>query len=810
MNKKIKKIDYIKNMAVFKDFRWDLSVRDRNNNIAEFKKINIFYGRNYSGKTTLSQIFRAFETGSVSDKYSSPEFQLSLDDNSIITQDSLNDHGQVIRVFNKDFVKENLRFIIDDEQTIKSFAILGEDNTRIRKEIENHKVELGSEEEKTGLLGDLLDAKERLSKAEKAHSDKSEKLDNKLREKANNTETGIKYNRIFGNPNYVIDKIKKDIAVVTENSYTPLSDEQERETRDLLKEDPKEEIKESAIFNLKYSKIVSKAKQLIEKKIYISDPIQKLLNDAALEEWVRTGQKHHKGKRDRCAFCGNDLPADLWEKLDKHFNKEYEELRSAIDNLLEDINSEKTRVPDLLIINNSDFYSNFTQNLYMLKYRFSTCSSDYCNALESIKEQLKKRINSIFTPLSFNKPSFVEGTLSKIRDSYEELRNESNQLTSSLSDKQSNARKVLRLHEVSKFITYIKYHDEYNAIQTLKDKMEESKKDKDIVENNVRTKQAKIGELEAQLKDESKGADRVNSYLNNFFAHQFLSLKAVEETSENVSGGGLYEITRNDKKAFNLSEGECSLIAFCYFMAKLEDAETKDHQPIIWIDDPVSSLDANHIFFVYSLISTGIVAPEKYKDSGTTQKQNQGDHFKQLFISTHNLEFLKYLKRLPRTEDNGNQYFIINRSGQYSDISLMPQYLKDYATEFNFLFHQIYKCAQCKCNENIDCCYSFGNNARKFLETFLYYKYPTAEKDYRKRFEWFFKDDRLEASLMNRGINELSHSGVFELGTLPMDIQEIKTIAKFILKKIRENDSDQYRDLLQSIGVKEDPLKEET
>ncbi|MEB3733722.1 AAA family ATPase [Halopseudomonas pachastrellae] len=30
-------------------------------NIAEFKKINILYGRNYSGKTTLSRIFRALE-----------------------------------------------------------------------------------------------------------------------------------------------------------------------------------------------------------------------------------------------------------------------------------------------------------------------------------------------------------------------------------------------------------------------------------------------------------------------------------------------------------------------------------------------------------------------------------------------------------------------------------------------------------------------------------------------------------------------------------------------------------------------------
>ena len=79
MSGEVKKIDSIKNMAVFHDFRWASSVRDGGNNIAEFKKINIFYGRNYSGKTTLSRIFRALETGSISDKYSSPEFQLSFE-----------------------------------------------------------------------------------------------------------------------------------------------------------------------------------------------------------------------------------------------------------------------------------------------------------------------------------------------------------------------------------------------------------------------------------------------------------------------------------------------------------------------------------------------------------------------------------------------------------------------------------------------------------------------------------------------------------------------------------------------------------
>src|SRR5690606_30584727 len=123
MSDEIKKIDSIKNMAVFNDFRWTSSVRDGGNNIAEFKKINILYGRNYSGKTTLSRIFRALETGSISDKYSSPEFQLSFDGGSNATQNSSSNHGQVVRVFNEDFVRDNLRFIVDDEQPINSFAI---------------------------------------------------------------------------------------------------------------------------------------------------------------------------------------------------------------------------------------------------------------------------------------------------------------------------------------------------------------------------------------------------------------------------------------------------------------------------------------------------------------------------------------------------------------------------------------------------------------------------------------------------------------------------------------------------------------
>ena len=800
MSDGIKKIDLIKNMAVFGDFCWASSVRDGGNNIAEFKKINILYGRNYSGKTTLSRIFRALETGSISEKYNSPEFQLAFYGGSTATQKSLTGHGQVVRVFNEDFVRDNLRFIVDDEQTINSFAILGEDNTKLEEEIEKHEAELGSEEEKSGLLGGFLGAEENFKKARKDHGDKSSDLEGKLRDKANKAGSGIKHNKTFGDANYNVSRIKKDIETVTKDTYSSLSDEQVGKFHDLLREEPKSEIPESSSFDLQYTAITSKAKELLEKRIQASDPIQELLNDAALATWVRTGRGHHQEKRDTCAFCGSDLPVDLWEKLDKHFNKESEELRQALETLLGSIEGERSRVPNLMKIKNSDFYSNFSADLDSLAEQFSTQSTSYCTSLDSIKKQIEKRKNDIFTPLEFDAPESVEDALNAVRNSYEQLRNESNQFTASLSADQSEARAALRLHEVHTFINDINYGDECADVEAFNVAMRKAEEARNTAKEKVDVKREKIAEMKAQLKDESKGADRVNDYLNNFFGHQSLSLKAIEETSGDASSGYRFEVTRNDKKAFHLSEGECSLIAFCYFMAKLEDIETKGNQPIIWIDDPISSLDANHIFFVYSLINAEIVTPEKYEDGGEIKER---DRFKQLFISTHNLDFLKYLKRLPGAlNKNKSQYFIITRTDQVSNVFLMPRYLKDYVTEFNFLFHQIYKCANANIDscEDYDCYYNFGNNARKFLEAFLYYKYPNAtEKD--DKLARFFGGDALAASLTERINNEYSHlAGIFERSVQPIDVPEMRTVAKFILQKIQEKDPDQYTALLQSVG----------
>ena len=178
-----------------------------------------------------------------------------------------------------------------------------------------------------------------------------------------------------------------------------------------------------------------------------------------------------------------------------------------------------------------------------------------------------------------------------------------------------------------------------------------------------------------------------------------------------------------------------------------------------------------------------------------------------MFVSTHNLDFLKYLKRLPGAlNKNKSQYFIINRADQKSSVALMPKYLKDYVTEFNYLFNQIYKCASIEMvdDENYTIFYNFGNNTRKFFEIYLYYKYPNQGMN-KETLRRFFGDEKVPAVLTDRINNEYSHlAGVFERGSAPIEVPEMTTTANFILQKIREKDPDQYSALLQSIGVEEE------
>lgn len=785
----ITKFKVIKNLAVFQDFDWDSSLRDKGNNVIKFSLFNIFYGRNYSGKTTLSRIIRALETGRISDKYENPEFTVNFDDLSAVTHENLNGHTKKIRVFNEDFVRENLHFITNPDESILPFAILG-GNATLELEIQALRDELGKNDDgqETGLYLDLKNLAQIKSTSNRAFQAASSQLDNQLSQKATNKEFGIKYkSEKFGDQNYTKPKLEADIREVQKTTYKTISAEQEQSLLNLLQEKTNPEIPILLEIQTSFTEIANDTQSLVTQPIGDSNKIEQLVKDSVLNRWVKEGKFLHEEKLENCAFCGSTITEKRWEELDKHFDEESQQLETNISKLIERIDNEILALTNVKI-STDKFYSKFHPQIKRLSNLQDVIFKEYISNLNFVRGQLVIRLDDLINPKIYTEIRNLSERVKRVFTIYESIRVAANNFSSSLTSEQDSAKAKLRLKEVHNFINTIGYVAECNNIDSLRISFNEADENVRQASRKVVLQNSLIQDKERLMNDEEKGAIKVNEYLNNFFGHDFLTLQAVEE---NTTGGKKikFEIIRNGKKAHHLSEGECSLIAFCYFMAKLEDIETKDSKPIIWIDDPISSLDSNHIFFVYSLINSEIVV-----------KQN----FEQLFLSTHNLDFLKYLKKLPGASNNTKaQYFLIAREADKSKIKTMPKYLKDYVTEFNFLFHQIYLCATANTDDDSQhhLFYNFANNTRKFLEAFLFYKYPNAvEKD--DKLVRFFGNDNQAASMTDRINNEFSHlEGLFERSMVPIDIPEMKKTATFLLSKMEEKDVEQYESLLKSIGV---------
>jgi len=804
----IEQID-IPSFGSFTGLEWKKAVRDSGKNVKYFGRLNILYGRNYSGKTTLSRIFRALEMRKVPLSYIGSSFSITGDKGTVTPADLLT-HSYDVRVYNSDFVRDNLGFLINQDVggEIKSFAIVGDQNREIDDAIEAIEVKLGSVEGKAGLRFELEAKKRERDRTKANHVAVSNALENKLRSYAADK---IKKNRQYGTPVYNIDHIKRDITATKKSAFVALTREEQATKLALLNQEALPDITGKITISLALEALIGEASPLLSKLISPTKPIQELLNDSVLQLWVKQGIAHHRGKRQTCAFCRQNLTHNIWQALDEHFSKESDDLEAALGAAISSVKQAIADVSGFVSFKRDQFYPEERDTFDEASNALAEALAVYRNDLETLTKLLEIRKGDLFRPVELRPLLHDPRGIQKHVDAINALIGSSNGKAKTLERDKSAARDALRLTDVSSFATTIAYDSELARVAKLKTEADAAATTYIDSEKEIREAEAQVQSLRARQKDERKGADRVNSLLSNFFGHSGIKLEA-RDSADNATVK--FEITRDGKAAYNLSEGECSLIAFSYFIAKLEDPDSKGKELIIYIDDPISSLDSNHIFFMFSLIESLIAKPIKKAHGSNAYR------YRQLFVSTHNLDFLKYLKRLsvPRkkipagegktksVEDQ--EHFVLERSGAMSQILPMPSYLKDYVTEFHYLFHQIYKCKnQAAAQLNHEPFFGFGNNLRKFLEAFLFFKYPYHDdkNDAFERMRKFFGDeDDAAVALVNRLNNEFSHlEAVPDRGFKPVEIPEIEKVANYVLDKMYATDPIQYNALLKSIGEPE-------
>jgi len=416
---------------------------------------------------------------------------------------------------------------------------------------------------------------------------------------------------------------------------------------------------------------------------------------------------------------------------------------------------------------------------------------------------LKQKLLKILDEKLKNKSQSLQLNLDIIKE-YEEIKNnfiglynnlndiidKNNNYTNNISNKQNEAKEQLRLNEVKKFLKDIDYFTQIQNIETLKQKKNFWEKRLNRIKTYKNNLLSEIKKLEDKLSDEKASIKIINQFFKLTSSHLKLDIK------NNIDKQIFYEVLRENKKAQKLSNGEQSLIAFCYFLAKVKNKLDNETNVIIYIDDPISSLDNNHIFSVFALLEKYITKEKKYF---------------QCFISTHNLDFLRYLKRITVPQDN-IEYFLIERIKRQnisqSQITLLPKYLKDYTTELHFTFNKIHKLYNKYKNRNIETLkgeidntfndfYEIPNIIRKFLEYYLFYKYPDNDGLTIKKLSFF--GNNAEAEKINRVINEFSHLTYIERAWKPLDVEEILEIINIIIETIQNKDKDYFDSLLKSI-----------
>jgi len=121
----IKKINYIKNFGVFNSYR-------RQGNIQDFPKLNLIYGWNYSGKTTISRIFQCFEDKELKEHYPDAEFELEDYEGNKGNCKNLDINGLEIKVFNSDFIRDNIHL---EGESFNPILLLGEDTKKAEDDI---------------------------------------------------------------------------------------------------------------------------------------------------------------------------------------------------------------------------------------------------------------------------------------------------------------------------------------------------------------------------------------------------------------------------------------------------------------------------------------------------------------------------------------------------------------------------------------------------------------------------------------------------------------------------------------------------
>lgn len=756
----LQKITKIQGFGVLDNFKAEHVVKP-------FNTYNLIYGWNGSGKTTLARLFRCLETKSNHIEYNDAEFSIDLRDHEKIESKNYY-HNLDIRVFNQDFIAENLNLF--DAQT-KPIIFISKEKVAEKKALDKQKTDL---EEKQKTIARIEKDKDALDKkVDDFHKNAGKAIKDFL--------LGTVYANVTYNKTTSSD-IWKDLLTKEEPISNFVLSEAELNTQKnyTLLNSKKDEIALTVFpANIAidiFSEIEKEVNRLLGTNIS-SKVLERLKDNSDIGEWVSSGLEIHKLHESiSCEFCGEPLKKERIEALEGHYSKEYSLLINSISELVAKL---EKGIRAEMVNENHLLYEN-------LRPLYNTAISDINNRLVLVNDKINdwiKRLSekkrnpfSIITEVVSDESFFSD--FNTALDKLKKIIEEHNKISLSHKELAEEAKKKIEYHFICQSAVKEKLQDTEKTIDGTN-----IKKDAEVAAATLLIDGIK--KLEDELKSDTLAIEEINSSLHKFLGRSDITLERQEE--------GGYQLKRRDITARNLSEGEQTAISLIYFFSKIQENDADIANQIIILDDPISSFDSNHLFNASSLI----------------KKISTGS--KQLFVLTHNFWFFKQVRDWMIKKNGGKtdpdvSHFYLIKQGVLSDAG---NSLTRFHSEYHFVFNSV---LNYQAIDDLDesLCFTIANTVRRLLEAFTSFKTPDlgnfngALQLGEKRGLSTQQKERIFYF-----INKYSHLDRIESfdNTIETLFEEAKNVVTDVLWLIKMVDEDHYKSMLKVCGY-EDKLNE--
>ena len=657
-------------------------------------RISIIYGKNGSGKSTISKSLCNVESDLSCSLLDQNDKPLSIPQNHIF-------------VFNEDYINDKIAVQNDG----LSAVILFGEQVEIDKQIEEANEKL---EDYQRFIDDQESIKNGLENDKNSNSYKYKinNLKDKLKSSDNWVErefsiSGRRHNistnildRIFNKP--VISKSREEAF----NHF--------QELKSIIGTGSQEKISDTMKPLMVENDFFQNITQLLAEKI--EKPVLNDRDKRIIEIYSQKGSRYitevksvfEKEDQNICPYCFRPINSEeksiILSEIEKILSEEAKNHQRELAKYDKSIAEMMTKLDKIINIadNFIDIYAN----------EYETVESQYRivnSLLSQYGQSVEDKINSLYTPISFSDNNIIQ-EIKKLNDAIsrlEEKRNIYNQQIEEIDKSKKRAsdwNREIAYWEFSE--DYIEYQEAYNNYQECCRKMTDY-----ITEFN------KLKEEIANLNNKKKNVVIAKDMINKALSYVFFSNNRLQ-LDVGAESGKYYLISNGIKVTPDkVSTGERNMIALCYFFTQMLDnhnsTDNFTDEYFIVIDDPISSFDREN--------QVGVITYLKCQLS----KIFYGNKNSKILLLSHDLSTVYDLEKAG--EEIGEQFNLKNKFVENYELKERQidntKHIDMHRHEYSLLMKEIYKYA--KGENSLLSDLTIGNSMRRLLEahgTFLYKK----------------------------------------------------------------------------------------